>query len=85
VLRILQLGVGLVGEVTARTAAGEPEVSAVALADIDEKRTTEIAKKLPAGKVETLTLDASDRNALFRALNGVDFVIDGLALVHRSN
>ncbi len=42
-MRILQLGVGSVGEVTARTVAGEPEVSAVVLADIDERRTTEIA------------------------------------------
>jgi hypothetical protein len=50
------LGVGSVGEVTARTVAGEPEVSTVVLADIDERRTTEIAKKLPADKgLPTLT------------------------------
>ena len=77
-MRILQLGVGSVGEVTARTVAGEPEVSAVVLADIDERRTTEIAKKLPTGKVEKLTLDVSDRNALLQTLKGVDFVINGL-------
>jgi hypothetical protein len=32
----------------------------VVLADIDERRTTEIAKKLPAGKAEALTLDVID-------------------------
>jgi saccharopine dehydrogenase-like NADP-dependent oxidoreductase len=50
----------------------------VVLADIDERRTTEIAGKLPAGKVEALTLDVSDRKALLRALKDVDFVINGL-------
>ncbi|MBW2543578.1 MAG: saccharopine dehydrogenase NADP-binding domain-containing protein [Deltaproteobacteria bacterium] len=77
-MRVLQLGVGSVGEVTARTVAGEPEVDKVVLADIDEERTTEIAGKLPADKVETLGLDVADRSALVRALNGVDFVINGL-------
>jgi saccharopine dehydrogenase (NAD+, L-lysine-forming) len=77
-MRVLQLGVGSVGEVTARTVAGEPEVSAVVLADIDERRTAEVAKKLPAGKAETLALDVTDSDALLRALTGVDFVINGL-------
>jgi saccharopine dehydrogenase-like NADP-dependent oxidoreductase len=37
-MRILQLGVGSVGEVTARTVAGEPEVSnVVGTADLDEE------------------------------------------------
>jgi saccharopine dehydrogenase (NAD+, L-lysine-forming) len=77
-MRILQLGVGSVGEVTARTLAGESEVSGVVLADIDEARTTEVAEKLPAGKAETLALDVTDRKALIRALADVDFVINGL-------
>jgi saccharopine dehydrogenase (NAD+, L-lysine-forming) len=77
-MQILQLGVGSVGEVTARTLAGESEVSSVVLADIDEARTAEVAAKLPAGKVETLTLDVTDRRALVRALADVDFVINGL-------
>ena len=77
-MRILQLGVGSVGEVTARTLAVESEVSSVVLADIDEARTAEVAEKLPAGKAETLTLDVTDRRALVRALTDVDFVINGL-------
>jgi saccharopine dehydrogenase (NAD+, L-lysine-forming) len=77
-MRILQLGVGSVGEVTARTLAGESEVGSMVLADIDEARTTEVAEKLPAGKAETLTLDVTDRKALLRALADVDFVINGL-------
>jgi len=77
-LRILQLGVGSVGEVTARTVAVEPEVSEVILADIDERRTKQVAKKLPPGKATPLTLDVSDRAALIRTLKGVDFVINGV-------
>jgi saccharopine dehydrogenase-like NADP-dependent oxidoreductase len=34
-MRILQLGVGSVGEVTARTVAAVPEVEKVVLADLD--------------------------------------------------
>lgn len=77
-MRVLQLGVGSVGEVTARAVAAEPEVSGVVLADIDEDRTKAVAKKLPAGKAETLQLDVSDSGALLRALADADFVINGL-------
>jgi saccharopine dehydrogenase (NAD+, L-lysine-forming) len=77
-MRVLQLGVGSVGEVTARTVAAVPEVSAVVLADIDEARTRAVAGKLPPGKAETLQLDVHDREALVQALAGVDLVINGL-------
>jgi len=77
-MRVLQLGVGSVGEVTARTVASEPEVTKVVLADIDEERLAAVATKLPAGKVETLPLDVHDGEALLRALSGVDLVINGL-------
>jgi saccharopine dehydrogenase (NAD+, L-lysine-forming) len=78
-MRVLQLGVGAVGEVNARVVAREPAVSAVVLADIDESRLREVAAKLPPGKAETLVLDASDRAALVRAAKGVDFVLNALA------
>jgi saccharopine dehydrogenase-like NADP-dependent oxidoreductase len=77
-MRVLQLGVGSVGEVTARTVASEPEVDGVVLADIDESRPRAVAGKLPAGKAETLQLDARDDGALVEALAGVDLVINGL-------
>lgn len=81
-MRYLQLGVGAVGEVNARVAAAEPAVEAVVLADIDEARVRDVAAKLPAGKAETLVLDASDRAALVRAAEGVDFVLNALAPSH---
>ncbi len=77
-MRVLQLGVGSVGEVTARTVASVPEVEAVVLADIDEARPRAVAGKLPPGKAETLQLDVHDGDALVKALAGVDLVINGL-------
>ena len=77
-MRVLQLGVGSVGEVTARTVAGEPEVTKVVLADIDERRPAEVAPRLPAGKAETLQIDVHDRKALFEALADADLVINAL-------
>ena len=77
-MRVLQLGVGSVGEVTARTVAGAPEVDTVVLADIDATRPQVVAGKLPAGKAEVLQLDVHDKEALVQALAGVDLVINGL-------
>jgi saccharopine dehydrogenase-like NADP-dependent oxidoreductase len=77
-MRVLQLGVGSVGEVTARTVASVPEVQAVVLADIDPARPQVVAGKLPPGKAEVLQLDVHDRGALVDALAGVDLVINGL-------
>ncbi len=77
-MRVLQLGVGSVGEVTARTVAAAPEVDRVVLADIDESRPRAVAAKLPPGKAGTLQLDVHDSEALVRALADVDLVINGL-------
>ncbi len=77
-MRVLQLGVGSVGEVTARTVATEPEVTSVVLADIDESRLAAVASRLPEGKATTLPLDVRDKDALVRALSEVDLVINGL-------
>ena len=77
-MRVLQLGVGSVGEVTARTVATEPEVTKVVLADIDEGRPAEVAPKLPAGKAETLQIDVHDRKALLAALADADLVVNAL-------
>jgi saccharopine dehydrogenase-like NADP-dependent oxidoreductase len=77
-MRVLQLGVGSVGEVTARTMAPDPDVSRVVLADIDEARLSQVAAMLPAGKVETVQLDVTDKEALVRALAGVDLCFNAL-------
>jgi saccharopine dehydrogenase (NAD+, L-lysine forming) len=78
-MRVLQLGVGAVGEVTARTIASIPEVTNVTLADIDDERPRAVAALLPRGKASCLQLDASDKDALVEALADADLVINGLA------
>ncbi|HQG03251.1 MAG TPA: saccharopine dehydrogenase NADP-binding domain-containing protein [Thermoleophilia bacterium] len=78
-MKVLQLGVGAVGEVNARVAAQEPHVSTVVLADIDEARVRAVAAKLPPGKAQCLVLDASDRAALVDAAKDAGFVLNALA------
>lgn len=78
-MRVLQLGVGSVGEVIARTVAPEPEIEGVILADIDEGRLKQVLAKMPAGKATASQLDMRDQEALLRALPNVDLLINGLA------
>ena len=77
-MRIMQLGVGSVGEVVARTLAAEPDVTEVVLADIDEARLDQVVPKLPPGSARALTLDVEDGRALRSALAEVDLVVNGL-------
>jgi saccharopine dehydrogenase (NAD+, L-lysine forming) len=77
-MRVLQLGAGSVGEVNALVAAREPAVERIVLADTDEERLEAVAARLPAGRAETLPLDAGDREALVRAAERVDFVLNAL-------
>jgi saccharopine dehydrogenase-like NADP-dependent oxidoreductase len=81
-MRVLQLGVGSVGEVVARTVAREAEVSSVVLADVDERRLATVAPKVPSAKAETLVLDARDGTALRKAMVDVDLVVNGLIPEH---
>jgi saccharopine dehydrogenase (NAD+, L-lysine forming) len=81
-MKILQLGVGAVGEVIARTIATEDAISKVVVADIDAGRVAEVAGKV-GGKAVSLPLDVTDTAALKRALADADFVVN--ALVPRFN
>ena len=78
-MKVLQLGVGAVGEVTARTMALEPAVDHLVLADLDPARVEAVAALLPAGRADTLVVDVTDGAALREALSGVDFVLNALA------
>jgi len=77
-MRVLQLGVGSVGEVIARTTAPESEVEEVILADIDEARLKQVLAKMPSGKAKALQLDVHDEKALVKALEGVDLAVNAL-------
>lgn len=77
-MRVLQLGVGSVGEVIARTVAPDPSVEHLVLADINEGRLGDVLAKMPAGKASAVPLDVNDAQALVAALADVDLVINGL-------
>jgi saccharopine dehydrogenase (NAD+, L-lysine-forming) len=77
-MRVLQLGVGSVGEINARTMAKEPEIEKVVLADLNVERCRQVASRLPAGKAEVLHLDVTDKEALVKALTGVDFCLNAI-------
>jgi saccharopine dehydrogenase (NAD+, L-lysine-forming) len=81
-MKVLQLGVGSVGEVTARVVAAEPAVDTVVLADLDETRSREVGG-LIGPKAMPVVLDANDSGALEHALAGADLVIN--ALIPRFN
>ncbi len=74
----MQLGVGSVGEVIARTIAPEPQIHEVVLADIDPGRIDRVLPRLPDGTARGLALDASDGGALRAALADVNLVVNGL-------
>jgi saccharopine dehydrogenase (NAD+, L-lysine-forming) len=77
-MRLLQLGVGSVGEVNARVAATEPAVESIVLADVDRERLGEVAARLPEGRTETRVLDVTEHKDLVRAAADVDFVLNAL-------
>lgn len=77
-MRVMQLGVGSVGEVIARTLAAEPDVTEVVLADVDGERVREVSAKLPSGTTRMAVFDAGDGPALRDALQDVDLVVNGL-------
>ena len=76
-MKVLQLGVGSVGEVIARTVAGEPEVDKVVLADIDTARVDEVAAAI-GGKARRLQLDVNDGKAWCAPCPGSTWSINGL-------
>jgi saccharopine dehydrogenase (NAD+, L-lysine-forming) len=77
-MRVLQLGVGSVGEVIARTLSREPEIEVVILADLDEERAAQVAPELAGGKAEVIRVDVRDGDALRDALRDVDLAVNGL-------
>jgi saccharopine dehydrogenase (NAD+, L-lysine-forming) len=77
-MRVVQLGVGSVGEVVARTLAAEPDVTELVLADVDEGRIREVAAKIPEGKASARRLDARDPDALRETLRGADLAVNAL-------
>jgi len=75
-LRILLLGVGAVGAVTATHLVNSPEVSEVVLGDIAPDRAKQLANRLKSNKASPIRVDAGDRKDLINAMKKIDVVIN---------
>ncbi len=77
-MRVVQLGVGSVGEVIARTLAAQGEVSEVVLVDVDEDRLRQVADRIPHGKASYRALDVRDADRLAAVVHGADVTVNAL-------
>jgi len=75
-LRILLLGVGAVGTVTATHLVKSPDVSEVVLGDIASDRAKQLANRLKSKKVSPIRVDAGDRKDLINSMKNIDVVIN---------
>jgi saccharopine dehydrogenase-like NADP-dependent oxidoreductase len=77
-VRVVQLGVGSVGEVIARTLADQDDVTEVVLVDVDEDRLRQVATRLPGAKASHRALDVRDGEQLTAVLHGADAAVNAL-------
>ena len=75
-MRILVLGIGRQGRAALDDLARNPAVSHVIAADSDMAALTRYVKRLNTDKIEPIALDAHDDDAINRAMNRVDAVIN---------
>ncbi|MEM4263131.1 MAG: saccharopine dehydrogenase C-terminal domain-containing protein [Thermoplasmata archaeon] len=77
-MKIVQIGCGAVGLVTARHLMNSEKVDELVLADIATDKAAELVKSLKAERKTTVKkADAGDRAALRRLFKGADLVING--------
>ena len=73
---------GAVGEMcieATRDLIATSDYDEILLADINEQKLETLAKELNDDRVRTLTIDALDEESVAKAIEGYDFVMDGLA------
>jgi len=75
-LKIVLLGVGAVGEVTATHLVKNPEVTELVLGDISLQRVEQLSSKLKSSKVTPARVDAGSRKDLTQVLKDADVVIN---------
>ena len=76
--KILILGVGAQGSTVARRMDEEANVSEIICADFDEKAVNELVKDLK--KAKGMKVDASDKNSIVAAAQGMDIIVNALPL-----
>ena len=74
--KVLIIGAGAQGGPCASILARDDSISEIRLADIDLGLARAVQKKIGSGKVKAIQLDASDVEAVTKAAEGVDIIIN---------
>ncbi len=74
-MQVVHLGCGVCGLVCAEHLANHPKVDRLVLADRRIEGARELAKRIPADRVEVQEVDGTDRAALASLLKGADVVV----------
>ena len=75
-MKIVLLGIGAVGEVTATHLVKSPEVAELVLGDISLQRVEQLSSKLKSSKVTPARVDAGNKKNLIESLKDADVVIN---------
>jgi saccharopine dehydrogenase-like NADP-dependent oxidoreductase len=74
--KILVIGAGAQGGPCASILAGEASVAEICLGDIDQVLAERVAERIGSDKIEPVRLDASQRQEVVAAAQGVDVIIN---------
>jgi len=78
-MKVLVLGMGLMGPTIARDCCADPEVTKVTGCDIDAVKLEEAKKYVDSSKFDTAVVSVTDHEALVEAMKGYDLAIHGTA------
>jgi lysine 6-dehydrogenase len=75
-MKIVLLGAGLMGRAVVHDLAGAREVREIVVADFDQGRADEVARKFSNGKAKGVVADVRDTRRLAKVLGGCDVVVN---------
>jgi len=78
-MKVLVLGMGLMGPAIAKDCAEAPEVTEVTGCDLDKGKLESAKEYVDNPKFDTAPIDITDRDALARRMRGFDVVVNGTA------
>jgi saccharopine dehydrogenase (NAD+, L-lysine-forming) len=73
---VLIVGAGAQGGPCASILAGEKSVETIRLGDIDQDLAKKVAEKIKSKKIQPIQLDASNKDSVIQAAEGVDIIIN---------
>ncbi|MBN2335305.1 saccharopine dehydrogenase NADP-binding domain-containing protein [Candidatus Bathyarchaeota archaeon] len=78
-MKVLVLGMGLMGPTVAKDCCGDPEVTKVTGCDIDAKKLKEAEAYVGDAKFDTAVLSVTDHETLVKKMKDYDLIINGTA------